>query len=370
MTELTRRTPWVAIDVDIRKDDRIADLSDDGARWGFVAGVVAEARLQTHRGVFGSRATFEEALGRFARYADEYLETGLVERSPQLCSDCRQRYDGVRPGAIVVHNWHRKQHDPTHAQRQARYRQSGGTGDGAGHADGDGGSDGQRDGDSDAGSDATVTPYSRARAETPDTDTRHQTETETREAPRARPRAKVAGSARSSVLSIEPDDPRHPVAKLLNGRFRWTAITAEQWALLDEVVDNEYPAGTAKGKDPKAGWRWLARQLQALPKDAGSPLDAFLATYNAELDQRRAQAAADEAAWEATKAEYAGDAGPIAAELAASIGPPPPKGNGRAVEHAAAIDLLRQVRGQVTAEAWAAMLERHGVSEGELDAQP
>ena len=58
--------------------------------------------------------------------------------------------------------------------------------------------------------------------------------------------------------------------------------------MLAVVVDNEYPSETKKGSDPRDGWRWLAGRLDALPKDAGDPIRAFLDQYNRELQKRRA----------------------------------------------------------------------------------
>lgn len=192
--------------------------------------------------------------------------------------------------------------------------------------------------------------------------------TEKKEAPPARAGARAAGSAGASLLSIEPADARHPVARVLAQRFRWTTISAEQWGMLAEVVDNEYPGGTAKGGDPTRGWQWLADQLAALPKDAGSPLDAFLAGYNAELERRRAAADDDDRAWQETKARYADDPEGMAQAAGDAMRSSPR--NGHHVDRAQAIALLRQVRGQVTDEAWTSMLTRHHVTEEELDAAP
>lgn len=93
-------------------------------------------------------------------------------------------------------------------------------------------------------------------------------------------------------LRIPATDPRRPVAELLTGRYRYRTVTDAQWDVLHEVVDNEYPSGTSKGADPRAGWRWLAEELAALPRDAGDPLSAFLNSYNRVLDERRSRASA------------------------------------------------------------------------------
>ena len=291
-----RRTPWIAIDVDIRKDDRVADLPSDAARWGYVAGVLAEARLQDPRGVFGSKATFEEAVGRFARHLDAYIAAGLIERAPSLCADCTREYGELKRGALVVHNWVRKQKDPTAAERQARRRNDHDGGDAQpsepapkppaprsgtsrnGHADVTPKSR-QRHGN--------VTGASRARGETQtqtlDTDTR-----ESIGSPSVTPRTQPA--ARSSLLDIDPDEPQYPVAEVLATRFRYRGMSEAQWERLHEIVDNEFPLGTTKGRDRHAAWRWLADLMRNLGRDDGDPIAAALTEVNRRIGERTAVA--------------------------------------------------------------------------------
>ena len=290
-----RRTPWIAIDVDIRKDDRVADLPSDAARWGYVAGVLAEARLQTPRGVFGSKATFEEAVGRFARHLDAYIAAGLMERGSSMCDDCAREYGDVKRGALVVHNWNRKQRDPTAADRQARRRNERDDGDGE-PADPAPKPPAPRP-RSPANGHANVTPLSRqrhgnvtgasrARAETqtqtPNTDTEESIGS-SGVRPRTRP------TQRSSVFDIEPDEPEYPVAEVLATRYRYRGISEAQWERLHELVDNEYPAGTSKGRDRHAAWRWLAELMANLGRDDGDPIDAALREVNRRIGERLGQ---------------------------------------------------------------------------------
>ena len=297
-----RRTPWIAIDVDIRKDDRVADLPSDAARWGYVAGVLAEARLQDPRGVFGSKATFEEAVGRFSRHLEAYIAAGLMERATSMCTDCRHDYGDLKRGALVVHNWIRKQRDPTAADRQNRRRhvtdegsepppvpprspRNGRATEGAtvtamsrdSHADVTALSR-QRHGN--------VTGASRARGETQtqtlDTDTE-----ESLGSPGVTPGAQP--SARSSVFDIEPDQPEYPVAQLLATRFRYRGVSEAQWERLHEIVDNEYPAGTSKGSDRYAAWRWLAQLMNGLSRDDGDPIGAAFREVNRRIGDRLGQ---------------------------------------------------------------------------------
>lgn len=273
-----RRTPWIAIDVDIRKDDRIADLPSDAARWGYVAGVLAESRLQDPRGVFGSKATFEEAVGRFARHLDQYLAVGLMERSPKLCDGCRERFGDLKNGALVVHNWHRKQADPTHAERQRRHRLKNGKG-----RQGDGDGDGEV---TDNG--VTITSHrdgpTRARAETPDTDTRHVTPKEAPVVPRVTPREARAPGTSSAAQSDEPIQLPRPDVAALRQRG-WTRLTEQQLASLDEVADFE----RASEYDVESGQRVVAGWILSAPRGA-ELLSHVFATSRRVRDQRQVEA--------------------------------------------------------------------------------
>jgi hypothetical protein len=201
----------------------------------------------------------------------------------------------------------------------------------------------------------------------------HRTDTvpvdaETTEAPPARARRANGRRAGASALGIEASDERHPVAAILAGRFRYRDVTEAQWERLAELVDNEFPIGTERGADRRAAWQWLADRLAQLSTDAGDPLEAMFAAYNAELDQRRAEADADERAWAETRARYADEAGPIAAELANHIGSEASR-NGHAprqVSRETTLEMLRSVKGTVPDEQWTRLLARYAVDESEL----
>lgn len=120
--------PWFAVKVGIRQNHKIVDLSCDAARWGWVAGVMAEAKLQRPGGRFRSRAVLEEAIGRFAPYLDEYVAAGLLEVGPDLCDDCRKEVGDVADGVCIVHDWRHHQRDPDAAVRVAEWRAERGAG--------------------------------------------------------------------------------------------------------------------------------------------------------------------------------------------------------------------------------------------------
>lgn len=114
--------PWFAVKVGIRRNHKIVELSSDSARWGWLAGVIAEAKLQRPGGRFRSRAVLEESIGRFATFVDEYLGQGLLEAAPALCPECRTDVGKVDPGTMVVHDWRHHQRDPDAAIRVAEWR--------------------------------------------------------------------------------------------------------------------------------------------------------------------------------------------------------------------------------------------------------
>jgi hypothetical protein len=158
------------------------------------------------------------------------------------------------------------------------------------------------------------------------------------------------------------------VAKILAKRFRYREVTAAQWLRLDEIVDNEFPIGTAKGRDRAVAWQWLADLMADLARDAGDPIEAAFDEVNRLIGERKAAADADEQRWQVDKEaeRRAAAASPIVAQLAAGgIGPGIARQS--AVTHDKAIAQLRRVRGQLNGDAWQALLERYGVTEAELD---
>ena len=116
------RDPWVAVDATVRKNAKIVSLPSDTARWGWIAGVLGEAKLQRPQGRFVSREHLLEAVGRFGRYVPDYLRAGLLEQAPALCSWCRPRWPDVRDGELVIHQWAKHQRDPGAAERAQTWR--------------------------------------------------------------------------------------------------------------------------------------------------------------------------------------------------------------------------------------------------------
>lgn len=115
--------PWIAVKVGVRKNRKLAGLPDDTARYGWIAGVLAEAKLQRPGGRFDSRGQLEEAIGRFAMYVDNYLEAGLLEVAGRLCSSCRKVWKALPVGIYVVHDWRAHQRDPFSADRAEAWRE-------------------------------------------------------------------------------------------------------------------------------------------------------------------------------------------------------------------------------------------------------
>ena len=176
-------------------------------------------------------------------------------------------------------------------------------------------------------------------------------------------RGSVAPSARAKTgsSSLDPDDPRHAVVAVLTGRYAWKRITKAQWARMAEVVDNEYPAGTSKGADPSAGWRWLAELMEALPPDGGDPLEAVFAEVNRRIEQRKRVAAAATADHDQATA---GDPGALAADLARRM-TPKPNGHQRMSREEERAYLLG-VEGSLDADRFAELLAKRGWTLEEL----
>lgn len=159
-----RKVPAVLIEATIRENGKLAALSSDAARLGYIYICLGAAKLvKPIPGLFASRAHFREIAGRFAPYLNRYLSTGLMEEAPNLCQRCTANWSLTPPekGALVTHDWHQHQYDPFHAERQAAYEARKG---GRKEPQSDGVSDGQSDAQSDGVSDAKLTADSRAHA--------------------------------------------------------------------------------------------------------------------------------------------------------------------------------------------------------------
>ena len=171
--------PWIAVKVGVRKNRKLAGLPDDTARYGWIAGVLAEAKLQRPGGRFDSRGQLEEAIGRFAAHVDAYLAAGLLEVAGRLCTSCRKIWTALPSGAMVVHDWRSHQRDPFSAARAEAWRSD--------HENDDGTTD-ERPSNDDGTNDESqteratntvdsrdVTADSRARGKTPDSDSDKET---------------------------------------------------------------------------------------------------------------------------------------------------------------------------------------------------
>lgn len=94
---------WITLDVGLPKHPKIAELSSDGARFGWIV-ILCEAKSQRSPGSFSSERHFREVAGRFAKYLPEYLTARLLE--------------GNEDGSLSIHDWERHQW----SVRQARHR--------------------------------------------------------------------------------------------------------------------------------------------------------------------------------------------------------------------------------------------------------
>lgn len=144
--------PWWRVDADADVSDKLVGLPSDAARWAWFR-MGCQAKVQRHMGVFADRAYLRFLLGAYARHLGSLEGKGLVHEWPTTCSDCATDYRSMAvAGSMVVHNYRRKQVDPTNAERQARFRER----HSASNADGNG----ERNGNVDAFSRAlSPSPY-------------------------------------------------------------------------------------------------------------------------------------------------------------------------------------------------------------------
>lgn len=117
-----RHVPWWRVDCDTDESDKLARLPNDSARWAwFRAG--CRAKTQRRMGVFAGSEHLATLLGRHGRYIPDLIRVGSLHVWPTDCARCVDDYAGeADAGDIVVHDYRRKQSDPTSAQRQSRHR--------------------------------------------------------------------------------------------------------------------------------------------------------------------------------------------------------------------------------------------------------
>lgn len=168
------------------------------------------------------------------------------------------------------------------------------------------------------------------------------------------------GAAGTPYLGIEPGDSRHPVAKLLATRFRWTEASEAEWDGWWEEVDNEFPTGTSRD-DAVAGWAWLADELRKVPRDVADPKRWFFDRRREVKDQRLTTAAERERRHEETKHA---EGGPIAASLVQRM---EAERNGRPkLSRVEAIERWRPFYGTVEADLLERQIEPYGLTLSDL----
>ena len=99
---------YIKVYTAIARDEKIAHLPSDAARWAFIA-ILAAAKEQRPGGSFASKTHLEACVtGSVAKSVPALLKAGLLT----------QRIDG----RIEVASWAKWQVDPTNAERSARHR--------------------------------------------------------------------------------------------------------------------------------------------------------------------------------------------------------------------------------------------------------
>lgn len=85
---------WIAIDCDLFDHPKMVDLPNDSARYGWLV-ALSKAKRQRNAGTFASAKHFTHVLGKYGKYANDYLKAGLLEKSDA--------------GELVIHDWRKHQ---------------------------------------------------------------------------------------------------------------------------------------------------------------------------------------------------------------------------------------------------------------------
>lgn len=114
------RRPHILVDATLASNPKVVGLPSDAARFGWIV-TLGAGRLVRPAGRFANLAQLRTLIGRYARFVPVYLERGLLERGDGLCPRCRT-LDGIRPDALVIHDWSAHQVRRRHAETQREYR--------------------------------------------------------------------------------------------------------------------------------------------------------------------------------------------------------------------------------------------------------
>ena len=106
------RGDWLRLHYHAPKSPKVMALPSDAARWAWIV-ALCEAKQQTREGEWASEAHLRAVLGRHAKHLQALIEARLVVR--------------MKDGRMLINSWNEWQtdfrHDPTHAERQRRYRE-------------------------------------------------------------------------------------------------------------------------------------------------------------------------------------------------------------------------------------------------------
>jgi hypothetical protein len=130
--------PWWRCDADTDESDKLAKLPNDSA-WRAWFKTMCRAKTQRRMGVFSGERHLRDLLGKHGRYVVDLVAIGVVHAWPTSCDHCSKDYARfAEPGDLVVHDYRRKQVDPTAAERQRRrYEGRGSDADARGDSHGD-----------------------------------------------------------------------------------------------------------------------------------------------------------------------------------------------------------------------------------------
>lgn len=84
---------WITVDVKLPDHAKMAELSSDAARWGWLV-TLCKAKEQRKPGSFATERHYRHVLGKYGRYLKEYVKAGLIDREGEV---------------LHVHDWRRHQ---------------------------------------------------------------------------------------------------------------------------------------------------------------------------------------------------------------------------------------------------------------------
>lgn len=103
------RQSWIRVSALLPLNKKVVALPSDGSRFAWIAALCA-GKFCEQAGTWESEAQWREAMGKRARWMDEFIRVGLLVKT-----------DG---GRVQVKNWEEWQSDPGVTERVRKHRET------------------------------------------------------------------------------------------------------------------------------------------------------------------------------------------------------------------------------------------------------